>query len=92
MKVRFGIHAQNTPVRPIDKNFNEAVELLVLNPNKSLSFDVIHEEGILGSYTIEDAEKGGVLNEETKAYQVSLFNTEKPVGMIKYQLDWLKPK
>ena len=52
MKVRFGIHAQNTPVRPIDKNFNEAVELLVLNPNKSLSFDVIHEEGILGSYTI----------------------------------------
>jgi hypothetical protein len=31
-----------------------------------------------------------MLNEQPKAFQVSLFNMEKAVGTIKYQLDWIK--
>lgn len=26
---------------------------------------------------------------QTKAYQVSLFNKDKAVGTIKYQIDWI---
>lgn len=31
-----------------------------------------------------------MLNTEPKAFQVSLFNHDKAIGMIKYQLDWIK--
>ena len=53
---------------------------------------MVHEKGILGSYTIKNAKEEGALNEEPKAFQVSVFNNEKAVGLIKYQLDWLKKK
>lgn len=54
----------------------------------SLSFDVVHDQGILANYVIENAQE--VLNEQPKAYQVSLFNNNKAIGNIKYQLDWIK--
>lgn len=92
VKVRFGIHAQSTPVRPLSETFDEVVEVLVLNPASSLTFDVVHEKGILASYTIKNAQEGGALNEQPKAFQVSVFNNDKAVGLIKYQLDWLKKK
>jgi hypothetical protein len=31
-----------------------------------------------------------MLNEQPKAFQVSLFNKDKAIGMIKYQLNWVK--
>ena len=92
VKVRFGVHAQSTPVKPLEESFDEVVEVLILHPTKSFTFDVVHDEGILATYTIQNAEEAGMMKEESKAYQVSLFNNEKPVGLIKYQLDWLKPK
>ena len=30
-----------------------------------------------------------MLIKEAKAYQVSLFNNDKGVGMIKYKIDWI---
>lgn len=92
VKVRFGIHAQSTPVRPLDQPFDETVEVLVLAPKTNLTFDVVHDQGVLANYTVKNAEEGGMLNDEPKAFQVSLFNNEKAVGLIKYQLDWLKKK
>jgi len=56
----------------------------------NLSFDVVHSEGILATYTIKNAEEGGMLNPQSKAFQVSLFNKDKAIGTIKYQLDWIK--
>jgi hypothetical protein len=50
---------------------------------------VVNEEGILAKYTIYDLLKSGLLIEQSKAYQVSLFNNEKAVGTIKYQIDWI---
>ncbi len=58
----------------------------------SLTFDVVNAEGILATYTIHNIEKSGLIREQTKAYQVSLFNNDKAAGMIKYQIDWIKPK
>ena len=82
--------AQSTPVRPLDKPFDETLELIILKPTMNLSFDVVHEQGILATYTIKNAEEGGMLNPQPKAFQVSLFNKDKAVGNIKYQLDWIK--
>lgn len=56
----------------------------------NLSFDVVHTKGILATYTVKNAQEGGMLNEQSKAFQVSLFNNDKAIGMIKYQLDWIK--
>ena len=61
-------------------------------PTMNLTFDVVNEEGILATYTIYNLEKSNILQETSKAYQVSLFNNDKSVGLIKYQLDWIKPK
>lgn len=58
----------------------------------NLSFDVVHEKGILATYTIKNLQEAKVLLEDPKAYQVSLFNQGKAVGLIKYQLDWLRKK
>lgn len=33
-----------------------------------------------------------MLNKEIKAFQVSLFNNDKPIALIKYQLDWIVPE
>jgi hypothetical protein len=62
MKVRFGMFAQSTPVRPLDQPFDETVELIILKPTMNLSFDVVHTQGILATYTIKNAEEGGMLN------------------------------
>lgn len=58
----------------------------------NLSFEVVNEEGLIASYTISNIEKSNLLQEQTKAYQVSLFNNDKAVGLIKYQVDWVKAK
>ena len=58
----------------------------------NLTFDVMHDQGILATYTIENMEKANILVNEPKAYQVSLYNNNKAIGLIKYQLDWIKPK
>jgi len=63
--------------------------LLILTKNGNLEFDVVTDEGILAKYTIYDIEKSGLMIEQTKAYQVSLFNKDKAVGTIKYQIDWI---
>lgn len=65
------------------------MELLVLTKNSNLEFNVVNEEGILAQYTINDLEKSNLLIDQTKAYQVSLFNKDKAVGTIKYQVDWI---
>ena len=54
--------AQSTPVRPLDQPFDETVELIILKPTMNLSFDVVHTQGILATYTIKNAEEGGMLN------------------------------
>lgn len=56
----------------------------------NLSFDVVHTQGVLATYTIPNAQEGGMLTDQPKAFQVSLFNKDKAVGMIKYQLDLIK--
>lgn len=58
----------------------------------NLSFEVANDEGLIASYTITNIEKSNLLQENTKAYQVSLFNNDKAVGLIKYQVDWIKNK
>ncbi len=82
--------AQSTQVRALDKPFDEAVELIILKPTMNLSFDVVHTQGVLATYTIPNAQEGGMLNDQPKAFQVSLFNKDKAIGLIKYQLDWIK--
>lgn len=82
--------AQSTPVRPLGKPFDQTVELIILKPTLNLTFDVVHTDGILATYTIKNAEEGGVLNENPKAFQVSVFNKDKAIGNIKYQVDWIK--
>ncbi len=82
--------AQSTQVRALDKPFDEAVELIILKPTMNLSFDVVHTQGVLATYTIANAQEGGMLNDQPKAFQVSLFNKDKAIGLIKYQLDWIK--
>lgn len=85
-----GLHAQSTPIRALDQPFDETVEVLVLIPTRSLIFEVIHEKGIIASYTIKNMLEDGLLCEEPKAYQVSLFNNGKAIGLIKYQINWVK--
>lgn len=92
VKVRIGIHAQTTAVRKLAEEFDETVDVLVLSPTMSLTFEVIHEKGIVGLYSIKNIEQGKVLQEQPKAYQVSLFNNDKAIGLIKYKIDWIKPK
>lgn len=82
--------AQSTPVRPLDKPIDETVELIILKPTMNLTFDVVHTQGVLATYTVKNAQEGGMLNEKPKAFQVSLFNNDKAIGNIKYQLDWIK--
>ena len=65
------------------------MELLVLSKNGNLDFHVIHEDGVLAQYSIYDLDKSGLLIDKTKAYQVSLFNKDKAVGAIKYQVTWI---
>ena len=71
-------------------DFDETMELLVLSKNGNLDMDVVHTDGVLAKYTIYDLEKSNLLIGDTKAYQVSLFNKDKAVGTIKYQVDWVK--
>lgn len=52
---------------------------------------MVNAEGTLAKYTINDLEKSNLLVNQTKAYQVSLFNQDKAVGTIKYQVDWIHP-
>ena len=73
----------------MSKEFDQTMELLVLTKNSNLEFNVVNEEGILAQYTINDLEKSNLLIDQTKAYQVSLFNKDKAVGTIKYQVDWI---
>jgi hypothetical protein len=61
VKVRFGFYAQSTPIRSLTEPFDEYVDLLVLHPSMNLSFDIVHEKGILATYTIKNAEEGGML-------------------------------
>lgn len=56
----------------------------------NLSFEVVNAEGLIASYTINNIEKSNLLQEQSKAYQVSLFNNDKGVGLIKYQIDWIR--
>lgn len=58
----------------------------------NLSFEVVNDEGLIASYTITNLEKSNILQEQTKAYQVSLFNNDKAAGLIKYQVDWIRNK
>jgi hypothetical protein len=60
-----------------------------LSKNANLEFDVVNAEGTLAKYTINDLEKSNLLVNQTKAYQVSLFNQDKSVGAIKYQVEWV---
>lgn len=65
--------------------------MLVLSKTANLEFDVVCNEGTLAKYIIYNLEQSNLLVNQTKAYQVSLFNQEKAVGTIKYQVDWIKP-
>ena len=89
LKIRIGIYAQSSTLWDMKKDFDQTLELLVLSKNGNLEFDIVHEEGVLAKYTIYDLEKSNLLIDQTKAYQVSLFNKDKAVGAIKYQIDWL---
>jgi hypothetical protein len=42
VRVTCGIHAQSTFVKPLAKPFDESVEVVVLKPSSSLSFEVVH--------------------------------------------------
>lgn len=88
LKTKIGIYAQTSPEWKMDTEFDHTFDLLILMKNGNLEFDVLCSEGILGKYEIYDLEKSGLMVNKTKAYQVSLFNGESPVGTIKYQVDW----
>ena len=89
LKTKIGIYAQTSPDWKMDTEFDHTFDLLILLKNGNLEFDVFCNEGILGKYEIYDVEKSGLMVGKPKAYQVSLFNGESPVGTIKYQVDWL---
>lgn len=89
LKLKIGIFAQSSEPWDMSKEFDQTMELLVLTKNANLEFNVVNEEGILAQYTINDLEKSNLLIDQTKAYQVSLFNKDKAVGTIKYQVDWI---
>ena len=89
LKLKIGIFAQSSEPWDMSKEFDQTMELLVLTKNANLEFNVVNEEGILAQYTINDLEKSNLLINQTKAYQVSLFNKDKAVGTIKYQVDWI---
>ena len=89
LKLKIGIFAQSSEPWDMSKEFDQTMELLVLTKNSNLEFNVVNEEGILAQYTINDLEKSNLLIDQTKAYQVSLFNKDKAVGTIKYQVDWI---
>ena len=91
LKVKVGVFAQTSLPWEMDKEFDQRMEVLILGKNLNLDFDVVSDDGILAKYTIYDLEKSGLLLDETKAYQVSLFNNDKAVGTIKYQIDWVRP-
>ena len=61
VKVTCGLNAQSTPVRPLNEQFDETVEVLALKPNGNLSFEVVHEKGVLASYTIKNIQESGIL-------------------------------
>lgn len=89
LKLKIGVYAQSSLLWDMKEEFDQSLELLVLLKNGNLEFDIVHDDGVLGKYTIYDLEKSNLLLEKTKAYQVSLFNRDKAVGTIKYQIDWL---
>lgn len=91
LKLKSGVFAQSSPEWDMAKEFDHDFNLLILLKNGNLEFEVIGEEGILAKYAIYDLEKSGLLLEKAKAYQVSLFNQEKAVGTIKYQVEWVHP-
>lgn len=90
LKAKTSVYAQSSPEWSLEEEFDHTLELVVLLKNANLEFEVVNEEGILAKYIIYDLEKSGLLIENTKAYQVSLFNNEKAVGTIKYQVDWIR--
>ena len=49
-----GLFAQSSPIWDMSQNFDETLELLILNPKSNLEFDVVHDEGTLAKYTIND--------------------------------------
>ena len=71
------------------QDFDQWIEVLVLAPDLNLEFQVVTEKGVLAQYTIYNLEESGLLVDKTKAYRVSLFNEDKAVGHIKYQIDWI---
>lgn len=83
---------QSTPEQSLEKDFDYVLELVILLPSMNLSFEVVNAEGLIASYTINNIEKSNLLQEQSKAYQVSLFNNDKGVGLIKYQIDWIRNK
>jgi hypothetical protein len=89
LKIKIGIFSQSSALWDMKKDFDETLELLVLSTHANLEFDVVHEEGILAQYSIYDLEKSNLLISQVKAYQVSLFNKDKAVGTIKYQIEWV---
>ena len=91
IRAKLGYYAQNTPVKPLDGKWDEVVELIILKPTMDLSFEVVADEGVLALYSIHNIEQAKLLLKEPHAYQVSLFNKDKAVGNIKYQIDWIQP-
>ena len=89
LKIKSGVFAQTSLEWEMDKDFDQRMEVLVLAKNLNLDFDVVSDDGILAKYTIYDLEKSGLLIDDVKAYQVSLFNGDKAVGTIKYQVEWI---
>ena len=92
VRAKVGIHMQSTPEQSLEKDFDYVLELVILLPSMNLSFEVVNDEGLIASYTITNIEKSNLLQEQSKAYQVSLFNNDKAVGLIKYQVDWIRNK
>lgn len=63
VKARIGVFAQSTPMHELGGEFDESLEMILLQPNLNLTLDVVHEEGVLATYTIYELEKSGVLKE-----------------------------
>lgn len=89
LKLKSAVFSQSSPDWQIGTSFDHTFEMLVLLKNGNLEIDVVSNSGILAQYAIYDLEQSGLLIEKTKAYQVSLFNRQKSVGTIKYQVDWI---
>lgn len=61
LKVKVGVYSQSSQMWEMKDNFDETLEILLLNKNGNLDFDIVHDEGILAKYTIYDVEKSGLL-------------------------------